>query len=480
MNRRRFLRGASGLAVGLPFLESFVPRVAMAATAPPKRLAIFFCCNGVNMEKFWPTTPYGALTPASMGLATGLNPIASYASKLLIARGMFLSPRGYGRDPSGGDDHAKCVGHRLTAAPNQDTEERYASGVSIDQVVAKSINPGGKGPLNLMVGYRGTDVTGSISYTGPAQQAIPFQNPWTAFKDWAAAATPAASSALDRTARRRQSVLDLVKGEFDALKNSPVISKADRDKLDMHFTSIRGVEQSMAAAGLPACTLTDARKKEIEAIDPKTIVRDTEYEKIGNMHIDVMALAMACDQNRVVTLQWGSGAGGPIFSWLAGGPDDVNSKYNHHKLSHGATTDAATVSNLPADQWKTALFNIDTWYMKRFKTLLDRLSAYTEPGGSVLDNSAVCYMNDMSDGLAHMWMDLPTIVAGSAGGYFKQGQYVKLTKGDNLINDTDAPSNMMLTTLANAVGAKKADGSPFTNFGSSPSGKPGELTSLKA
>ena len=39
---------------------------------------------------------------------------------------------------------------------------------------------------------------------------------------------------------------------------------------------------------------------------------------------------------------------------------------------------------------------------------------------------------------------------------------------------------MMLTTLANAVGAKNADGSPMTNFGSSPSGKPGEITALKA
>jgi hypothetical protein len=77
-------------------------------------------------------------------------------------------------------------------------------------------------------------------------------------------------------------------------------------------------------------------------------------------------------------------------------------------------------------------------------------------------------------------MDLPTIVFGSAGGYFKQGQYLKLTKTDNLVNDTDAPSNMMLTTLANSVGAKNPDGSPITNFGSSPSGKPGEFTALKA
>ena len=52
------------------------------------------------------------------------------------------------------------------------------------------------------------------------------------------------------------------------------------------------------------------------AINPTNVTRDSEYEKIGGMMMDVMALAMACDHNRVVTLQWGSGAGGPIFSWL--------------------------------------------------------------------------------------------------------------------------------------------------------------------
>jgi hypothetical protein len=77
-------------------------------------------------------------------------------------------------------------------------------------------------------------------------------------------------------------------------------------------------------------------------------------------------------------------------------------------------------------------------------------------------------------------MDLPNVIAGSAGGYFKQGQYLKLVNGNNTANDTDAPSNMLLTTLANAVGAKKADGSPITNFGSAPTGKAGELTALKA
>jgi len=166
ISRRHFLRGVGGVTVGLPFLESWTPKPLQAAEAQPKRLVVFFCCNGVSMSSFWPTSAFGALSAESLPATTGLAPLASYASKLLIARGMFLSPRGYGRDKAGGDDHAKCVGHRLTAAANQDTEENYASGPSIDQIVAKSINPGGAGSLNLMVGYRSTDVRGSISYTG--------------------------------------------------------------------------------------------------------------------------------------------------------------------------------------------------------------------------------------------------------------------------------------------------------------------------
>ena len=478
MLRRTFLRGLSGIAVSLPFLEALAPRRVRAAD-PPRRLAIFFCCNGVNTERFWPKT-YGALTPESL-MGTGLEPLATYATQLLIPRGIHLVPRGFDRDAAGGDDHMKAVGHRLTAAANQNSQEHYASGPSLDQLVAASINPGGKGPLNLFVGSRTNDVLGSISYTGAGRQAIPFQDPWKAFKDWSgASSTAAGSDMLDHAADRRRSVLDLVKSDLDALKGSSVLGQADRMKLDMHLTAIRGLELSMDAAGISGCQLPETRKQEISKITPSRVTLDSEYQKVGDMLLDVMALALACDQNRVATIQWGSGAGGPIFSWLGMNASDVNKKYNHHKLSHGATTDAATSPNLPADQWKPALFSIDQWYMQHFKGLLDRLAGYNEGDGSVLSNTAVCYMNDLSDGSAHSWMDLPNIIAGGAAGYFKLGQYIKLTKSTPNNNDSDAPSNMLLTTLANAVGATRKDGTPFTNFGSAPTGKPGELTALKA
>ncbi len=469
IRRRNFLRGLGGVTIGLPFLETFAPRTAAAATAAtPKRLAIWFNHNGVNMQKWFPTSAYGALTSASF-TGTGMEPIASYAPKILLPRGLHQVPRGFGRDPGGGDDHAKGVGCKLTAAPLADTTERYAQGVSIDQVIAKAVNPNKQGALNLMVGYRSKDVLGCISYVDSGQQASPFQDPWKAFKDWVGSGGSGVT-VVDKSAMRRQSVIDLCKGDFDALKSSSALSSADKSKLDMHFSNIRTVEGAMTTVGLPACNLPDARKTEIMSIDPAKVTRDDQYQKIGGMMTDVMALAMACDYNRVVTLQWGSGAGGPIFNWL---PPELNTMYNHHKLSHGSTTDGGTMNTLPEEDWRAALSSIDQWYSQQLKGLLDKISAYTEPGGTMLDNMTVLYMNDLGDGLGHNWMDMPVMLIGGMKGYFKQGQYIKVTAQSNTANDKDAPSNQLLTTLANSMGV------PMTNFGSAPTGKAGEIAAIK-
>src|SRR5262245_39037462 len=230
MRRRNFLRGLGGVTIGLPFLETLAPRKAAAQTATtPKRLAVFFNCNGVDMTRWFPTSAYGALTPASF-MGTGLEPIASYASKILLPRGLHQVPRGFNRDPSGGDDHARGVGCKLTAAPLAMTTEKYATGVSIDQVIAKAVNPGGKAALNLMVGYRAKDVLGCISYVAAGQQASPFQDPWKAFKDWTGTGG-SGSTVVDKLALRRKSVIDACKPQFDALTSNAALTSQDKQKL---------------------------------------------------------------------------------------------------------------------------------------------------------------------------------------------------------------------------------------------------------
>jgi hypothetical protein len=481
LRRRSFLRGAGGIALGLPFLESFAPR-RVRADAVPKRLMVFYCCNGVLADRWYPATPFGALTAESFA-GRGLEPLAPHAARITVARGIHGAPRGLGsRTGAGdtfigesgpGDDHERGVSTRLTAMPLANTVEKYATGISIDQVIARQVNPGGKGPLNLMVGVQIKGARGGISYTGPEQQATPFQDPWKAYKNWMVVGqNPSGAAMLDRAALRRRSVLDLVKTELDALKSQPVLSQQDRAKLDLHFSAIRDVEVQMVAAGLAACGLSEARGKELQAIDPTKVTLDSEYEKIGSMLMDVGALALACDHNRVVTLQWGSGALGPIFSWLQ--PQGFNDKYSHHKLTHGSAVDAGSLGSLPTEGWQGAVFNIDQWYARQLASMIERLEAYTEPGGTLLDNSTVLFMDDVANGLTHSYVDLPVMLIGSCQGYFKQGQHINVTPGQVVENEIHAPSNMLCTTLANAMGV------PMSDFGSASTGKPGELSELKA
>ena len=474
LSRRLFLRGLGGLSIGLPFLESLAPRLARGQTAvDPRRFVVFYECNGVNMDKFFPVTPYGALTAASLA-GTSLAPLAGYASKLLIPRGIHKVPKGFNFDMQTpvGCDHQNGMGGKLTAQ-QLGGSDHYAIGQSVDQYIASKINPMGRRPLTLKVGQKGSGVLSVISYAGAQQPVQGENNPWVAFQDFMGTGMTGSGNSGQKLYDRRKSVLDLVKGDIDALK-AKRLSTADSNKLDLHYTSIRDIENTMAQTGLPACVLPDATKGELMALNAATVGDDVNFKQVGRLQMDVLALALACDHTRVATLQWSNGASGPTFKW-----DGLNHPYHHHAISHNATTDAGSNTGIAGSDYKQLLFEIDSWYMTQYKYLLDKLAAYSESSGrSVLDNSAVLYANELSDGLEHNFMDMPFVVAGSAGGYLKQGQYIKVTRQSSTKQATDAPHNKLLTTLINAVGVRNDDQSPIANFGAF--GEPGEFTELKA
>ena len=457
MNRRRFLRGVGGIAVALPLLESLQPKNARAQTAN-KRFLVFFTCNGVNMDRFFPTSNFGALSAASF-TGTALEPIAGYASKLLIPRGIGQVPEGYSREGNG-CDHRKGVGSKLTAQDLQDTDENYANGISVDHEIASVINPDGRPPLTLFVGSRGDSVLSHISYRAAGQPATGENNPWLAYRDFMSMTTtedPSVQEALDRIVRRKQSVLDVVRGEFESLKSAG-LGKSDKEKLDLHFSTIRDLETTMT--GNPnapiSCSLPSATGMELMNIDADAVEDEVNYKQMGTLLLDVMALAIACGHSNVATIQWGSGSGGPIFDW-----DGMSHEVNHHKLSHGSFFDDCfpgdtreKCQDVPVG-WEESLFQIDTWHAGRFKYLLDKLSGYAEPGGSVLDNSFVMWANELANGRDHSWYNLPFVLAGSAGGYLKQGQYVDLIDGadpDAFYDRTYAPMNKLLITAMQAMG----------------------------
>jgi hypothetical protein len=347
------------------------------------------------------------------------------------------------------------MAHKLTAFPAD--ANGLAQGPSMDYVLARAINPGLEGarrpPLNLWVGkpgnYKSLDY---ISYSAPGQAVAAINNPWDAYatlmgldgNDGESAAARA------RVLQRRQSVLDLVVGRLEQLRQLS-LGRDDQQKLDMHFTAVREIEARVSATGL-ACTDPGIEKR-ARAFQgkPERIVENAEYPAIADIQVDLFALALACDMTRVVTLHFDRGSGGPTFKW-----EGMNHEYNHHKLSHGKVRDdcfgestAKGCDNVAG--FLDMLFDIDRWHQRRFARLLERLDGYTEADGrSVLDNSAILYTNEMSDGKLHSFMDLPYIIAGSAGGRFRQNLYYSL--GPEGQTDASAPHNRLLNTIINVLG----------------------------
>ena len=460
--RRNFLRGVGGVTLGLPFLEGLAPRKAHAQDEVPKRFVAFFECNGVEMNRFFPTGSYGALN-AGMLAGTALEPLSAYVDDMMVPRGIHMVPRGFNRDGTPGDDHAKGMVHKLTAQPCADGS-LFATGISVDQEIANNLNEGGRPALNLQVGYQGNNQLAYISYYGAEQPAPNENNPWLAYQDFMGMGPDVDPEVTARLVARRESVIDLVEEDFARLKASS-LSADDQAKLDMHLTAVRELEIAMDDNGLVACTLPADREAEIQGINPDTVGNDSEFRTIGRMQMDILALALACGSTNAATLQWGGGAGGPIFTW-----DGMNHDYNHHKLSHGNTADDNSGAEVPG--YQDMLFDIDRWFAGELLYLLDRLASYSEPGGRLLDNCCTLWMNELSDGLGHNFMDLPYVMFGSCGGYFRTGEYIKVTAQENTMQDTDAPHNKLLTTILNAVGI------PAQNFGAF--GESGEFEMLKA
>jgi len=450
LKRRRFLLGFGGATVGLPFLEALAPRRAEAQPPAIKRFGVFFACNGVDMNRWFPNGDYGALTSAHL-TGTANEALVPHLGKLLIPRGVHMTPRGFGRDGGGGDDHGKGMAHKLTAQ-FADDEDWLALGPSVDHVIAAEVNPAGRAPLNMMVGrrggYKGLDY---ISYTGPLNAVAAINNPWDAYADFMNlnSTDPATIAAQERITQRRQSVLDLVSAQMDDLKRGP-LSADDKAKLDAHFTAIREIETTMGGTGL-TCLDPDVqtRASTYDGMPARELENEENYPAVADLLVDIMAISLACDATRIATLHFDRGAAGPTFRW-----DGMNHEYNHHKLSHGKVRDDC-FGDSTADGcedvagYEDMLFDIDRWHQTKLARLLARLDTYMEADGTTaLDNSVILYSNELSDGKGHSYIDLPYLLAGSAGGYFKQGEYVLLSEEF----DENAPHNKLLNTIVNAMG----------------------------
>lgn len=453
VNRRAFLR-AGAVAIGLPFLEGLPERSAWAADAPPVFSLFIVTANGVVQKKFFPDD-VGALTPTKLAGMTdkASSVLAPHAANLLFIKGLNF-PASSPRNCS----HAEGSCQALTAAPpGSNGNTAYSSGPSADVVIAKAVNPDGAEPLTLYSGSKGF-IAERISFKGggAGQVRAADTNPYILYAKLVGLANP--NGAVDPLAEElmasRKSVNDLVREQLRRLQGLSSLSTDDQRRLQQHFDAIRDTEVKLGEMG-NACSEAGLATSQLQALQSGFAFKGDMMEDVVKLHLELVALAFACNFNRVATLQHGDGTDGTKYPV----PSNAELGWPFHQISHRIQSDSATGTNPIAEQ---AHAEIDA---VRLRTLLHGLDHFQARG--LLDKSFIMWTSSVADGPSHSYKNVPHIIAGSGGGYLKTGAYV---------DAGGVTTNKLFNALINAAVRDKL---PWTdNFGQG-SGT-GELSEILA
>ncbi len=394
VSRRAFLVGGAGALVALPALHSLFPRTLWAQELPqPKRfLAWFFPCGVPSMNDWRPAGIDADWQPSLL-----LSGIAAVKERVTVVSGL----QNRGRGP----DHTYGTGAFLTGRLIADGS---LGGPSIDQVIADGLAAnGGAAPIHsLQLGIKdnvcepGIDCfpCNNISYSNAGNPITKQTDASAAFDSLFAGFDPgqgdaAAAAAAERRARQK-SVLDTVLADASRLK--PSLSATDQVRLEEYLDSVRSTEQRIAASvtgGAAGCE------------PPDGIAVGSGIDAEITAHTEVMALALECDLTRVVTFMAASGATGKSRDYAD----------YHLSITHRADGD-----------WQRKFRETVIWEVEKFAALVERLSTTTEADGStsILDNSALLFASEISDGNSHNHDDMPVLLAGGLGGAITQGRHV--------------------------------------------------------
>ncbi|HVY27011.1 MAG TPA: DUF1552 domain-containing protein [Polyangiaceae bacterium] len=430
-SRRNLLRAASGAAIALPLLPSMRGRASAQTAETPKRFVTMYTPNGVIHEDWWPTN---VKNEGEFDLSVSHAPLKAYQDRLLILGGIEMKVASTGTAPGG--PHQRGIGGLFT---NMTLGEGafvdgcgrtagWATGISVDQRIANVI--GAQSPVaSLQLGVRATenDVQGRISYAGPGMPLPPLATPLDVytrvFGNFMPPSTTPDQDAARALLAQRKSVLDAVASEFSALETR--LSSQDKQTLDAHLTLVRDVERRLSL-GIGDC----AKPDEPPTLDP---VSETDMPTIANLHLDLLAIAFACDLTRVASFEISTALNRIRYPW-------VKSIGEGHALSHAGVSDADARLQLTARQ---------TWHSSLIARLFDRLAIIAEGDGSVLDSTLLFWGNEVSMGTTHSHDNMPFLLGGGTWA-FKTGRYLQY-KGDSHGN--------LLVSLLNAMGV------PDTTFG---------------
>ena len=427
---RRAILKRLGIGAGfLPLLSTERARAA-APTGYPKRLIAITWTDGICPPNFYPTTA-GAL-PAT--LPSILQPLATWSSKLLLMRHATKAQSPI--DLNVMIDVGSRYGGHFTypailtggvSSPNGSAEVPTISATfpSIDSIFADSLLAQGVANAQLNVGCR--PYKSATSYRTGGTPNTQQNDPYKLFASLFGTTTmPVDMNAL---IARRKSVLDFVGGELTTFAKN--LGTQDKSTVMIHLDSIQSLEaQLKPATGTPAtCTAPTITPT---GLNFNTVANYPNHVKFMS---DLVAAAVICGKSRAVTMDLIDNGGGNslTFPWLNIPSPDF------HAIAHQGSANYAQKAVI--DQW---------FYQACVAEVVGKLAAASEGTGTVLDNTVILVTNDMSEGAAHFVGQIPYVIIGSGGGFFKTGRTVTFPN--------QIPNNHLLTSVLHALGMTSVTG----------------------
>lgn len=437
--RRRLLQGTGGVLLGLPLLDIFT-RQASAQAAGSKIYSVLMLQqngaiqgHGGDPDMFWPRAT-GALSSATMSGADAdraTSALSDHASSLMMVRGLdFHYSRNHDGGPIAASTGAPVVGSGVDQLPVSE---------SADYFIASQLTPGQE-PLNLYASRKNTFRDDAFSFGPGGELRIGDNSPWNAYQRLMGL-QGVDPEVVQQIAARRLSVNDLLRTELQELLDRTDLSAADRQRLDLHLSSVRDMEINMSE------TLALVDEDAMQQIEGQH-TPDENIEVVTDMMIDIIAFALASDRVRSATLQVGG--------CNSHGRYTINGQLapQYHYISHRVMSDGGEGEAIP--DAVDLHHEIDRIHARHFARLLDRMKAYQLPtGGTLLDSSINMWINSVSDGPPHSGDSIPIVLAGSAGGFLKTGQFI----------DAQGYTNLALNTIITASGVRKANGDYIDDFG---------------
>ena len=403
MQRRTLLKGL-GACVGLPWLEamsenakSITTAGSMTASEIPRRAMFTYWGLGLEIRGFTPKD-----TGKNYTLTPSLKPLAPFKDDITILTGLTSF--------SGGHGSCSCLLTGLNTIRNAQTL------TSVDQQIAAHHGSATRFPSLVLGTVRETGFGGptpmTLSWSRNHTPITPENRPEVLFEKLFGSENNKTLTAAKEALAQRGSLLDSIKDQATKLQRR--VGKADSERLDQYFTSIRDLEDRIKVEG----EWIDRPKPKMPKPDygqgsPRDrIANDGRgYSEYTRMMFDMVAMAFQTDSTRVAThIPRTEGDEARCYGYM------TKSKWDLHTITHHNEQEDKIVF------WR----EIDAMYLAEWAYFLGKLKDVKEGSGTMLDNTMAAWATTNGGFNAHDSNLLPCILSGgSALGIKHQGHLVQ-------------------------------------------------------